>query len=138
MITFSIPGEAVAKGRAKVTTIGGHARMYTPTKTLNYESKVALFAKQAMGDRNLFDGPVALDLTLYMAIPASWSKKKRDMALSGAVIPTTKPDCSNVLKAVEDGMNGVVYLDDKQIADLRVSKRYCECPSVVVTVGALQ
>ena len=137
MITFSIPGEPVAKGRAKVTTIGGHARMYTPAKTERYEAKVAMFARDAMGDRNLFDGPVALDLTLYMAVPASWSKKKRDLALSGALIPTTKPDCSNVLKSVEDGMNGIVYLDDKQIADLCVSKRCCERPSVMVTVGAL-
>ncbi len=136
-VHFSIPGAPTAKGRAKVTTIGGHARMYTPTRTLNYESKVALFAAQAMKGLDLFDGPLTLGLVLTMAIPSSWSIKKRELALSGGIIPTVKPDCSNVLKAVEDAMNGIVYFDDKQIADLRVSKRYGEIPSVLVTVEAL-
>lgn len=137
MISFSIPGAPVAKGRAKVTTIGGHARMYTPTKTLNYESKVALFASQAMKGLPLLAGPVSLDLVLHMPIPASWSTKKRNDAMAGGIIPTVKPDCSNVLKAVEDALNGIVYLDDKQISDIKIRRRYSDLPKVVVHVGEL-
>lgn len=137
MITFTIPGAPVAKGRPKIGRVAGHARMFTPEKTVRYESTVALFARQAMGDRNLFDGPVSLILVMNMPIPASWSAKKRMQAANGEIIPTTKPDCSNVLKACEDGMNGIVYLDDKQISDLSVRKRYSDKPGVNVTVWAL-
>lgn len=137
MISFFVPGPPTAKGRTKVGRVGGFVRMFTPEKTVKYESTVAMFAGQAMGDRNLFDGPVSLELVLYMGVPASWSAKKQGMALSGEIIPTTKPDASNVLKAVEDAMNGIVYLDDKQISDLSVKKRYSSHPGVGVTVGAL-
>ena len=137
MIKFTVPGSPTAKGRPKIGRVAGHARMFTPEKTVRYESTVALFARQAMGDRSLFNGPVSLDLLLHMPIPASWSAKKRMQAANGEIIPTTKPDCSNVLKAVEDAMNGIVYLDDKQISDLSVRKRYSDKPGVNVTVWAL-
>jgi len=137
MIYFTVPGTPTAKGRPKIGRVAGHARMFTPDKTVKYESTVALFARQAMGDRNLFDGPVALDLVLHMPIPSSWSAKKKFAALKAEIIPETKPDCSNVLKAVEDAMNGIVYLDDKQISDLTVKKRYGERPGVDVVVREL-
>ena len=31
------------------------------------------------------------------------------------------PDASNVLKALEDGMNRVVFLDDKQVARVKIA-----------------
>jgi len=39
-----------------------------------------------------------------------------------------------VLKAIEDAMNGVVWVDDKQAADVRVTKRYAQWPQAVVRV----
>lgn len=137
MISFSVPGLPIAKGRAKVSTFGGNVRLITPQKTVRYESTVALFARQAMGDRNLCDCAVALSLVLHMPIPASWSKKKQAMALLGQVWPTTKPDCSNVLKAIEDAMNSIVYRDDSQIVVLSVRKVYSDHPRADVTVEAL-
>ena len=50
---------------------------------------------------------------------------------------TKKPDGSNVLKAVEDALNGVVYRDDCQIADSRIVRRYGDRPRVVVSIGLL-
>ena len=137
MISFLVPGLPIAKGRAKVSTFNGRIQLRTPERTVRYESTVALFARQAMGDRNLFDCAVSLSLVLHMPIPASWSKKKQAMALIGSVWPTSKPDCSNVLKAVEDAMNGIVYLDDKQIVMLSVRKIYSQYPHVDVVVEAL-
>jgi len=40
----------------------------------------------------------------------------------------------NVIKAVFDGMNGVVFKDDVQAADVYACKRYDEVPGVQVTV----
>ena len=38
--------EPVAKGRAKMTTFGGHARAYTPAKTRNAEAEVRISIRE--------------------------------------------------------------------------------------------
>ncbi|MDR1662523.1 MAG: RusA family crossover junction endodeoxyribonuclease [Azoarcus sp.] len=67
-------------------------------------------------------------------MPRTGSNKKRRAALSGEIRPVVKPDCSNVLKGIEDAMNGVVWVDDRQAVDVRVSKSYAEIPEAIVTV----
>lgn len=133
-ITFDVPGIPVAKGRARSFVRNGHVAHYTPEKTANYENLVKLAAQQAMGGRSPFVGACELDLVLHMPVPASWSNKKRLAALAGEIRPTSKPDCSNVLKAIEDAMNGVVWVDDKQAADVRIKKRYAVTPKAIVQV----
>ncbi|MCG9054738.1 RusA family crossover junction endodeoxyribonuclease [Laribacter hongkongensis] len=135
IVRFEVPGTPVGKGRPKVSTRGGRfARMYTPEKTASYEGLIALSARQAMGGRPLIDGPVDVSLMIRLAVPASWSKKKQAAALAGQVLPTKKPDADNVLKAVFDGMNGVVWVDDVQACGVMLRKRYAETPGVTVVV----
>lgn len=133
-INFTVPGVPVAKGRARSFIRAGHVAHYTPEQTARYENLVKLAARQAMGTWEPMQGAVELVLLLHMPVPASWSQKRRTAALSGQVRPTTKPDCSNVLKAVEDAMNGVVFVDDKQIADVTICKRYAATPQACVQV----
>jgi len=136
-VCFSIPGEPVGKSRPRATTINGSVRMYTPKKTANYESLVAVAAQHAMADTGPFACALAVEIDAVHTVPASWSKKKREQALCGAMHPTTKPDIDNIAKAVADGGNGVVWVDDKQIARLLVVRRYGETPGVHVRVAAL-
>lgn len=135
-VAFNIPGEPQGKGRARVGKINGHARMFTPAKTAAYESLVALAASQAMRDAGPFCGALAVEITATHTVPASWSKKRRHEAISGLLAPTCKPDIDNIVKAIADGGNGVVWVDDKQIVDLRAIKRYGETPGVHVMVAA--
>ena len=137
MISFTVPGPVIGKGRPRVTTIGGFARMYTPKKTASYEGLVAQVAQAAMAGAPLLDGPVRVELMIRCAVPASWSQKKQRMALAGELIPTTKPDADNVLKAICDGCNGVVWRDDVQASDGAWRKRYSQTPGVVVTITPL-
>jgi Holliday junction resolvase RusA-like endonuclease len=137
MISFTVPGEPVAKGRAKVTTINGFARMYTPTKTVSYESTVALFASQAMAGRKPLDGPVSLSVHAVFAIPASWTKKRLQAHLVSPEYVVKRPDGDNLLKAVSDALNGICFKDDAQVADGRVIKVYGDQPRVDVTVGVI-
>ncbi len=135
VIKFTVPGAPVGKGRPKVSTRGGKfAKMYTPEKTANYETLVALAAQQAMVGRTLLAGPVEVQMAILLPIPASWSKKKQAAALAGQVYPTKKPDADNVVKAIFDGINGVVWNDDVQACDIVVRKRYAETPGVQVLV----
>ncbi len=136
-LAFTIPGEPQGKGRAKIVRIGGFSRMATPAKTVAYEGLVAMAAQQAMDGRQPFAGACAVEVECIFAMPKSMSKKHRVEALAGRMRPTKKPDGDNVLKAVCDGINGVVWVDDVQAVDSRVIKRYGETPCVQVRVALL-
>lgn len=136
-VSFVVPGEPVGKGRPRVSTIGGHARMFTPKKTANYEGLIAMAAQQAMAGRELINGPVMVELQILVSVAASWSKKKTAAALSGQVMPTKKPDIDNVLKAICDGINGIVFKDDVQVVDVHSRKRFSDTPGVSVRVVPL-
>lgn len=69
---------------------------------------------------------VRLSIVVYFPVPQSYSKKKRGECIAGLIKPTVKPDIDNVLKAVLDAMNGVVYADDKQVFEVTVTKQYTE------------
>ncbi|MNN32943.1 Endodeoxyribonuclease RusA [compost metagenome] len=112
-------------------------RTYTPEKTASYENLVKLAAQDAMSGRPPFEGPVELTLDIRLQIPASWSKKRQQLAEAGQVAATKKPDADNVLKAVKDGMNGIVWIDDAQAVEYRISKRYGATPGVRVIVEQL-
>ena len=137
MIRFVIPGLPQGKGRARVGKVGGHARMFTPEKTVAYEGLIAHAAMHAMAGQAPISGPVAVRLVAIFPVPASWSKAKRAQALAGIVRPTGKPDVDNVLKAVGDGCNGVVWVDDSAVVDVVATKRYGVTPGVQVTVEPL-
>ena len=137
-IHIVVPGEPVGKGRPRAFQTRGARRtikMHTPEKTRAYEDAVALAGKLAMQGREPLGGPVAMRLDIFMPIPASWSKAKREAALLSSVMPISKPDASNVLKAVEDALNGIAYIDDSQIIDVWVRKRYSHEARIELTVS---
>lgn len=136
-VSFFVPGEPVGKGRPRVTTIGGHARMFTPKKTADYENLIAEAAHESMQGRELIAGPVMMELAIRVPVAASWSKKKTAAALTGEVMPTKKPDADNVLKAICDGINGIVFCDDVQVVNVSLSKRFSATPGVTVRVVPL-
>ena len=137
VVAFTVPGEPVGKGRPRATTINGMARMYTPKKTVNYESLVAHAAQAAMAGAAPFEAPCRIELDVLCSVPASWSQKKQREALEGSTRPAKKPDADNVLKAVCDGINGVVWKDDVQAVEVLLRKVYSATPGVRVRVASL-
>ncbi len=145
-IRIVIPGVPVGKARARsnilmrggkpVVAAGGRPIMthHTPEKTANYEALIKFAGQQAMGGNPPMAEAVAIELGLFVVPPVSWSQKKRAAALAFEILPTTKPDADNVLKAIADGLNGIVWLDDKQITDVVIRKRYREAPQAVIYV----
>lgn len=143
LVRFTIPGDPVAKGRARsVTRRGKGGASYiahiTPEKTERYEARVAVFAQQAMAGTQPEEGAVSLSVRAYFPIPASWSKKRQQAARDGLEHHTKRPDADNCAKAVLDGLNGVVWKDDSQVVTLSIEKRYAEVPRVEVIVGAVE
>ena len=138
IVTFTIPGQPQGKGRARIVKIAGSSRMATPKETLAYEGLIAHAAMVAMAGRPMLDGAIAVNVFIDCQVPASWSAKKQARALAGEIFPTTKPDTDNVIKAVYDGCNGVLWRDDVLVVDGRQRKRYAGVPCVRVEAWELQ
>lgn len=136
-ITVNLVGIPQGKGRARAFLRGGNISHYTPEKTRTYEGMIRTAAMEAMGNRPALDEPVEFVLRAIFPVPASWSEKKRQRAITGEIKPGKKPDLDNVTKAWNDALNGVVYRDDSLICRMSLEKRYGPQPLVVVTVRPL-
>lgn len=137
VVTFTVPGAPVAKGRPRITARGGFARAYTPAKTRAYEDLIRVEAFAAMEGKDPYDGPVALCVTAYVAMPKRLTKAQREAAFDGVFVPTTRPDADNFAKAALDGCNAILFRDDAQVTELTVRKRYGAEPRLVVTMETL-
>ncbi len=136
-LRFVVDGRPGAKGRPRFTGKGGHARTYTPKKTINYEAFVKFCAMNAIaanpeGWRR--DGAYEVYIGAYFAIPKSRPKAYRELALIGNIRPTTRPDFDNIEKIVCDALNGITWMDDSQVVISYTEKIYADEERVVVLI----
>ena len=132
-IFFTVP-QVSGKGRPRFARQGTFVKTYTDAKTLTYEKSIQTYAKQAMGSTSPLIGAVAAYLHIGIPIPPSYSKTRQKACIEGLERPTKKPDIDNIVKAILDGMNGVVYLDDKQVVDLHLTKVYSSKEGIDIMV----
>ncbi len=122
---IKVKGTIVPKQRPRATTIGGFARMYTPSKTKIYEERIA---NQWIQDTNnfVFDEDKLLHVQIFarFTVPKSMSAKNKAEVFFGKRLAPTAKDCDNIAKVVLDALNGVAYKDDKQVVSLDVHKLY--------------
>lgn len=97
--TFTVIGKIVPAVRMTQRSkyVSTQAQRY-----LAYKDRIGWTAKEA--GAAIWEGPIALTVT-------AWARDR-------------KWDASNVLKAVEDSLNGICWVDDKQIVEARI--RVCE------------
>jgi Holliday junction resolvase RusA-like endonuclease len=124
MVTFMVEGTPVPKGRPRFARRGKFVSTYSPKTTVDYESKVSESAKLAMGASEPLETPLAAYIYITLPVPASYSKKRTQACLSGQERPTKKSDIDNYCKAIFDGMNGIVFVDDSLIVSLHATKVY--------------
>jgi len=149
-LEFRIPGEGVPKLRARHAQIRGRSMAFTPKKVVDFENRVRLCADEAVRQfhaEQLAQGrterswpteaAVRVLITSYRLVPASFSHARRAAALAGLIFPTSRPDRSNLAKTVEDGLEGIVYVNDAQIVDGRDVKMYGEEAFTQVEVEVL-
>lgn len=97
-----------------------------PKDTVNWRSDVKSAALAAWdGSRGMFEGPLRMDVAIFVERPKGMVWKTRAMP---EVNCTAGPDRSNVMKSLEDALQGVLYRNDNQLADGRVKKVYCPGP----------
>ncbi len=134
-----VPGCPQGKGRArsfvyKKGAMAGKIGHHTPEKTRSYEGVIKSLGMDAMRAAKPFACPIRLEVSAEMPVPASWPRWKQDMAMAGQIVPTGKPDPDNILKAIMDGLNGVAWVDDVQVVQFVLLKRYTAAPRVVAVI----
>lgn len=127
----------VEQARPRATRMVKGIRLYDPKKVTVFKRKLGMLARQQMLDRGLepYDGPLEVCMEFYRPVQASISKKERSRRLSGVHRPTVKPDLSNYIKALEDGLNGIIWVDDNRIVQIVAEKKYSDHPRVVIEVN---
>lgn len=121
--TLVVPIKPVPKARARA---GRNGSFYTPDKTKRYETELrSIFAAN---NPPMFKGAVGVNLVFNLIKPVSAKFRPH---------PAVKSDLDNLIKAVSDAGNGVLYADDAQICQLVAMKRYADKCSVAITVFEL-
>lgn len=122
---ITVPGNPVPQPRPRFSSRGGFARAYVPAKhpVHAYRQAIALLAQSSYAALGLgpHTGDVAISIDAVFGRPPS-HKRLGDKAPRRPV----KSDWDNVAKAVCDALNGVAYLDDDQIIQAHVTRRYAE------------
>lgn len=134
VIRIVVEGAPIGKGRPRFVRRSGVA--FTPAKTANYEAILAAAGAEAMRGKPPLDGPLQVHITAFMPMAVSWSRKKIAAAIDGSYRPG-RPDMDNILKIAADGLNQIVWRDDAQIAEARVSKLYDIHPRLEIEVRPL-
>ncbi len=142
--TFTVYGKVRGKGSPRTFWIKdkfGKPIKPVTTKhpdTRSYESLIQEAYLAEHGGKPPFDCALFMFLDITVAVPKSYSNKKRLQCLSNQIYPTKKPDNSNILKSIEDSISrGFAYTDDKMIIDHRIRKRYGEVEKMIVEIGAV-
>ncbi len=134
-VDFEVKGKVKAKQSVRFTREG---RRYTPGDMVEYANfvRMSFISKYPAWDvQNFANKPLKAEISVYMPVPKSYTKKKAAQALNNEVRPTVKPDCDNIAKNVNDALNGIAYPDDKQIVSLTVNKYYANSEFVKIKIS---
>lgn len=131
-VRFTVIGVAAAKGNMKAFPFkrqDGRLGAVVTDGTRNSKAwQIAIRgAAQQQCHGMFFDGAVRLAIVFFLPRPKSLPQKVKHH--------TKKPDCSKLLRAVEDALTGVLWKDDSQVVQLVVQKAYATSqPHVVIVV----
>ena len=136
LIELIVYGNPVAQGRPRFSRQGGFVKAYDPIQSKDYKAQIRLELQPLLSrpEFSPIDRDCRLSLTVYRAIPKSFSKKKRQEAMNGKIRPTTKPDTDNYVKGVLDALNGTVLKDDSVVCEIFAWKFYSERPRIEVVL----
>lgn len=128
-MTLDLKPEAKQRPRFNRTT----GRAYTAEKTRKFENAVNALAKEHVSEP--LNGAVSLSIVFVAprlkAEPKSQAERK---------YKTSRPDLSNLIKSLEDGLEGALFNNDAQVVKLSAEKVYAglgESPHIEITASVI-
>lgn len=116
---FHVPGRPVPQPRPKISTRGGFGRAYTPTDhpINNYRATIAKCASDAGCE--LLSCGLAVSVCFIFERPKSHYNKS---GLKKDAPAFVNCDVDNLLKGVLDALNGIAFIDDRQVEYVEAGK----------------
>jgi Holliday junction resolvase RusA-like endonuclease len=132
-----IPIKAIGKERPRYSSWA--KCHYTPKKTKDFENVIADYTIEYMNKHNMdiTEEALALEIIVYHKVPKSWKKDKQEEAIKGLLKPIKTPDLDNIIKAIQDGMQKVAFIDDKQICEIYARRFYSKEDSIFIDFKVL-
>lgn len=127
MTRLYVPGVPRPQGSKRHV---GRGIMVESSKHLPAWRKVVAVAARAAHTGTPYDGPVTITAEFIMPRPKGWGQKRQDPMIQ-------RPDLDKLIRAVMDGISGIVIRDDSQAVRMVLAKRRAapgEGPGVVVVV----
>ena len=122
MVEFKVEGKPQPKQRPRFS----NGRVYTPTQTKSYEALVGWKCREVYKQLPT-DKPVTVAIEINLSLPKTTKNRIGDWCMKNT-------DIDNVGKIILDSLNGIAYLDDKQVVELNVMKKWNSSDYVVVKI----
>lgn len=130
-VKFTVYGNSIPMARARVFVDKhtGKIRSANPKNCTDWKHSIAMQALEYRPGK-LLDFPLRLTATFYLLRPKSKPKSEE--------YPATKPDFDNLVKAITDALEGVIYTNDSRIVEAHICKRYGDPPRVEICLEGLE
>jgi len=122
IVSFVVRGHPEPQPRVKAVRMGKHVKIVTPRTADEWREAVAAASRIAWREDPL-ERPIEVQILVYVARPKYLMKASAD---PGAVPLASRGagDCDNFAKAILDAMEGIVFVNDCQVARLTVEKYF--------------
>jgi len=136
-IKLTVLGVPKAQGRHKHFQRGKFSGTYDPSS-----AKKETFASilQAEAPETPISTPIALNVIFYMPRPKAHygtGAKSEMLKDTAPEMQSSKPDIDNLVKFVQDSLNGIFYKDDALICSLSANKIYSDRPRTEIVLKTL-
>ena len=132
-VVITVPGLPRGKARPRVTRFN----TYTPDPG-GWVADVTARGMEAVNQSGweITNEPVAMQVSITRQIPKGRSKKARMEALGKPVSATA--DLINIVAAICDGLENVVYANDRQVARIESDRVWGEQHTTIITVSTIK
>lgn len=140
---FVVPGKPQPAGskRAYAKKGGGVIVTDDNPRAKPFQNAVNAEAVATLDGEAPLEGALRLTVVFILARPKGHYGSGRNsdrLRPSAPPFPTTRPDASKLVRAVEDALTGALFRDDAQIVSQHVGKRYGWPERTVVTVSEIE
>lgn len=139
-LSFFVPGIPATQGSKRAfahRTTGKIIVKEDCKKTKDWRGDVKRFALEAFQGQPTADA-VTLAIVFYLPRPKGHLGAK-GLRPSAPPYHTTKPDCTKMLRAVEDALKGLIWKDDSQVIEQQIRKHYTQGqPGAQVTIHTIE
>lgn len=134
-IEFTVYGKPEPQGSSRAFMVKGRPIITSSNKNLkSWRQELSKAAMSACCDSEPDVWPLEKRTPVQVALQFFFKPPQKNKLNQ----KTTRPDVDKLMRAVLDGMSGIVYEDDCQVAHAQISKRFGVPERVEIYVGTME